>query len=87
MEKLFFNTGRKYAANGQPIAATYDAETGRIVFVDFARMIDGVLHLGGRDIFTPEMVLAEYDRGRYEMPLSIDRPALAAARAFVEGDI
>ena len=81
-ETLAFNTGRKYAANGQPITAVRDPATGDIAFVDHARMIEGVLR--DRPRLSAATLLAAYDAGRYEMPRASDLSLIAAARR-VEG--
>ena len=84
METIAFNTGRKYAAFGQPISAAFDAASGAIAFVDHARLIEGVLR--DRTRFSQAAVMAAYDAGRYDMPRAADMPLINAARAaYVEG--
>ena len=78
-DTLAFNTGRKYAAFGQPITAARDPETGDVAFVDHARMIHGVIRNLGR--LTAAKVLAAYDAGAYEMPRSADLALIRAANA------
>lgn len=74
---IAFNTGRKYAANGQPITAAFDPETGTIAFVDHARLIEGVIR--NRTRLSAATLLAAYDSGRYEMPYRADRELVAVA--------
>jgi hypothetical protein len=84
METIAFNTGRKYAANGQPVSAAFDAASGAIAFVDHARLIEGVLR--DRTPLSQAAVMAAYDAGRYDMPRAADMPLINAARAaYVEG--
>ena len=77
-DTLAFNTGRKYAANGQPITAVRDPATGDVAFVDHARMIEGVIRDVSPAFFTRAVILAAYDAGRYEMPRGADRPLVSA---------
>lgn len=58
---ITFNTGRKYTARGQRIAAAI--VDGRTYFVDADRMIDGVFDSSVE--LTESRVLAAYDRGAY----------------------
>ena len=84
METIAFNTGRKYAASGQPISAAFDAASGAIAFVDHARLIEGVLR--DRTRLSQAAVMLAYDAGRYDMPRAADMPLINAARAaYVEG--
>ena len=77
LETIAFNTGRKYAANGQPITAVRDPATGDIAFVDHARLIEGILR--DRPRLSAATLLSAYDAGRYEMPRVSDRPLVSAA--------
>jgi hypothetical protein len=79
METIAFNTGRAYAANGQPISAVFDDASGTIAFVDHARSIEGVMR--DRTRLSQAAVMAAYDAGRYDMPRAADLPLIAAARA------
>jgi hypothetical protein len=82
IETIAFNTGRKYAADGQPITAARDPATGDVAFVDHARLIEGILR--DRPRLSAATLLAAYDAGRYEMPRAADLALIAAARR-VEG--
>ena len=62
IQTIAFNTGRKYAANGQPISAAFDPETGTIAFVDHARMIHGVIR--DRTRLSQAAVMAHMTRTR-----------------------
>lgn len=58
-----FNTGRKYTANGQRIAYSWDGAT--VIFADFDRMIYGEY---ASDVEpTNSSVLAVYDSNGYHM--------------------
>lgn len=77
-QTVTFNTGRQYSAEGQPISAAFDPETGTIAFVDFGRLIEGVIR--NRTKITKALVMAAYDAGAYEMPSARDMPLINAAR-------
>jgi hypothetical protein len=74
IQTIAFNTGRKYAANGQPISAAFDPETGTIAFVDHARMIHGVIR--DRTRLSQAAVMAAYDANAYKMPHTMEDLAL-----------
>ena len=82
---LTFNTGRAYAANGQPISAAFDPATGVVAFVDHARLIEGMIR--GCTIFSQAGIMSAYDAHRYEMPRGADLPLLKAARAALSGEV
>lgn len=84
IQTLSFNTGRKYAADGQPISAAFDPETGTVAFVDHARMIEGIIREMSSYFFTSGVVLGAYDTGRYELPRSADLPLLRAAHKALD---
>lgn len=84
-DTLSFNTGRKYAANGQPITAARDPATGDVAFVDHGRLIEGIIR--GCAQFSQTSVTAAYDAGRYEMPYPSDRSLVAAAWKIPSVDI
>lgn len=84
-DTLAFNTGRKYAAFGQPISAARDPSTGDVAFVDHARMIHGVIRDIDPAFFTRAVILARYDAHRYEMPRAADLALIRAANAAYEG--
>jgi hypothetical protein len=65
-----FNTGRHYAADGQPISwAIVQRENGTrvVAFIDHARGIDQVipLYVGNDDLITDRWVLNAYDNYHY----------------------
>lgn len=64
-----WNTGRKYRADGQPIAATWRAWDGIVTFYDHALMIYAEINDPLMTLPTPEglrqFVTREYDAGRY----------------------
>jgi hypothetical protein len=75
---LTFNTGRKYSAKGQRIAAA--VVDGRTYFVDADRCIDGVFT--APVALTESKVLAAYDRGAFQgcyHPVLRDLHAAAAS--------
>jgi hypothetical protein len=65
MEKIEFNTGRKYAANGQPIVAVRFGET--VIFKDEARLIVGTFELPAGQPLTQSAVMRAYDNYSYRM--------------------
>jgi hypothetical protein len=65
MEKIEFNTGRKYAANGQPIVAVRFGET--VIFKDEARLIVGTFELPAEQPLTQSAVMRAYDNYGYYM--------------------
>jgi len=75
---ITFNTGRKYTAEGQRIAAA--VVDGRTYFVDADRCIDGVFMESVE--LTERAVLAAYDAGFFHMtfnPVLRDLHAAAVA--------
>lgn len=78
IEIIMFNTGRAYAASGQPISAAFDVESGTIAFVDHARLIEGVIR--DRTRLSQAVIMAAYDGGAYEMPSQEDYALIDAAR-------
>lgn len=65
MERIEFNTGRKYAANGQNIVAVCDGQT--VWFKDEARLIIGRFEMDEFDTFNQKTVLFYYDNNKYFM--------------------
>jgi hypothetical protein len=61
MDKLIFNTGRTYSAEGQVIHAR-NLGDGRVHFVDLTRYIDGVVCCS----FNEAAILRAYDLGEYD---------------------
>ena len=84
---LTFNTGRAYAANGQPISAAFDPATGDVAFVDHARLIEGMIRECLPELFTRAFIQLAYDAGKYEMPRGADLPLLKAAHAALSGEL
>lgn len=84
-DMIKFNTGRLYAANGQPIVAI---KVGRVVcFYDHARMIEGFFVTD--EPLTDRAVMEAYNSGTYEPSYHTIDPverddALAAAEAMYE---
>lgn len=75
MNRLQFNTGRKYTAQGQRIVAVLH-EDGVVSFNDHARMIWGEYkshHPNPIEAFTREIVLMMYDAGKYHMSSRVQR--------------
>lgn len=85
---VYFNTSRRYTAEGQLVYATYDTETNELRFDDHSRMLSGSfpdVSLGpdsriSRFSAEPERfarwAMAHYDRGGYQMALTRPRPSL-----------
>jgi hypothetical protein len=65
MEKIEFNTGRKYATNGQPIVAVRIGET--VIFKDEARLIVGTFELPAGQPLSQSAVMRAYDNYGYHM--------------------
>jgi hypothetical protein len=65
MEKIEFNTGRKYATNGQPIVAVRFGET--VIFKDEARLIVGTFELSAGQPLSQSAVMRAYDNYGYHM--------------------
>src|SRR5262245_26411080 len=66
MQRIQFNTGRKYTADGQRIVATR-RDDGTVTFHDIDRLITGELRCKATEAeFTKENVLSEYDRLQYD---------------------
>ena len=65
MEKIKFNTGRKYAANGQPIVAVHIGDS--VIFKDEARLIVGSFDLPAEQPLTQRAVMQAYDSYGYHM--------------------
>lgn len=59
---ITFNTGRRYAADGQSIRATLHAADMTVTFYDRSRGIDGEFKLCGA-AFGPSVVMDAYDAG------------------------
>lgn len=57
-----FNTGRKYAADGQIIKATLH-DDGVVTFFDHSRKVDGEFKLGQHCSFNQTEVMHWYDSG------------------------
>lgn len=62
MQTISFNTGRKYAADGQFIRATLH-DDGVVTFMDHSRGIDGQFRLGKHCSFNQVEVMHWYDAG------------------------
>lgn len=65
MKKIKFNTGRKYAANGQPIVAVHIGDS--VIFKDEARLIVGSFDLPAEQPLTQRAVMQAYDSYGYHM--------------------
>lgn len=84
MLDLTFNTSRLYTAEGQVIRATFDPETGEVLFDDFSRMISGrynVTDLAFCRAWWPDhidllakSVMRHYDEGTYDWARARGRP-------------
>jgi hypothetical protein len=62
MQTIVFNTGRKYAAEGQVIVATLH-DDGVVTFFDHSRGVDGEYKLDMAFLFSAENVMKNYDSG------------------------
>ena len=67
MERIEFNTGRKYAANGQNIVAVCDGK--KVWFKDEARLIQGSFEVDEFDTFDRKTVMFRYDNNQYRMDM------------------
>lgn len=67
MERIEFNTGRKYAANGQNIVAICDGK--KVWFKDEARLIQGSFEMDEFDTFDRKTVMFRYDNNQYRMDM------------------
>lgn len=63
MEKIEFNTGRKYTTEGQPITAVRIGS--KIWFRDDARFIVGSFEIEAGEDLTQRTVMKYYDAGKY----------------------
>lgn len=66
MQRIQFNTKRRYTAHGQRITAILVDD--QVIFNDHDRMITGQFKCSFPDLFDQAYVMERYDAGAYQYP-------------------